>query len=287
MSEDGRNVVLQRYESTFSAPEYATEIWFNENASLWRTGCALDVETTGRHTDRDKVIEIGIRVFRFHRETGEVLAWGEGYSALEDPGEPLLPEIVRITGITDDQVRGKAIDWDRVRDLLQASAIVLAHNAAFDRPFLDRYVSVSQSKIWGCSFRQVNWAEKGFPSQKLEVLAIYHGFFNVAHRALADADALLHLLHMPDPALGTPYLKELLENARRPMCVVWALQSPIETKGVLRDRGYRWNTQQRVWSKLVYLNESDAEVQWLTDAVYDGSFCGRVEPLALHDGFKR
>ncbi len=286
MADDGESVLLRKYNGEFTAPDYATADWFAANPDLWRQGAALDVETTGRSSAVDKVIEIGIRVFRFHRETGEVLSRDEGYGALEDPGAPLTPEIVRITGITDEMLKGQKIDWAHVTSILEKSQIVVAHNASFDRPFIDKLLPISSSKIWGCSFRQVDWPEKGFPSQKLEILAIYHGFFCNAHRALADADTLLNLLQMPDPHTGTPYFKELLLNARRKMAIVSAVKSPIETKDELKNRGYRWDPEKRVWSKMIYLEEKEEEITWLTDAIYNGYYQGLVKELALSDSFK-
>lgn len=285
-SADGESVTLRRYHGEFAAPAYATPEWFTANPESWRVGAVLDVETTGMSHQSDKIIEIGIRAFRFHRDTGEILARDEGYGELQDPGEPLSPEITRITGITDAMVQGKQIDWTRAHALLDKAQIVIAHNASFDRPFVDKICAISGRKIWGCSFRYIDWRQKGFPSQKLEILAIYHGFFNDAHRALADADTVLHLLQMPDPNLGTPYFKELLGNARRRSALVIALNSPYETKSLLRERGYRWNSERKVWMLSLYADECETEKEWLTRNVYGGVFGGLVRELSLTDGFK-
>ncbi len=285
-SPDGESVVLHRYHGAFTAPDFVSDVWLEEHKDEWRWGAALDTETTGVDSLRDKIIEIGIRTFRFHRETGQILTRDEGYSELADPGEPLRPEIVRITGITDAMLAGKQIDWSRVQTILEQCHLILAHNAEFDRPFLDRYLPLSASKIWGCSFKQVDWAAKHFPSQKLEILAIYHGFYNDAHRALADADTLLHLLGMPDPESGDPYLKELLGNARRRQAVVFATQSPRETKDKLRERRYRWNTERRVWLKRIFMEEVEEEKIWLTREIYEGVYRGTVLELPLCDSFK-
>jgi DNA polymerase III subunit epsilon len=285
-SEDGESVTLKRYTGEFTPPSYVTNEWEQAHSDLVRTGAVLDVETTGRESKTDKIIEIGIRLFRFHKETGEILFRDDGYGELEDPGEPLRPEIVRITGITDEVLKGKRIDWSEVAARLEKAQIILAHNASFDRPFVDRKAPLSVSKIWGCSFKQIDWTSKGFPSQKLEILAIYHGFFSTAHRALADADALLHLLSMPDPQVGEPYLKELLENARKKQAHVSALYSPFETKDILKSRSYRWDTEKRVWSKLVFLEDVEVEKAWLAENVYSGRFRGEIRELDLIDNFK-
>ncbi len=286
MSDDGENVHLRHYHGEFKAPDFATQEWFSQNPDLWRTGAVLDTETSGVNAQKDEVIEIGIRLFRFHKESGQILSKEEGYGALQDPGFPLSAEITRITGITDEMVKGQAIDWERAHRLLDAAQIVVAHNAGFDRPFVDPRLPLSQKKIWGCSFRQIDWAAKGFPSQKLEILAIYHGFFCHAHRALADADTLLQLLGMESPVDGTVYLKELLQNAKRRLAHVFATYSPIETKDMLKARGYRWDTEKRVWSKLVYAEERESETSWLAEKVYGGNFRGMIRELELTETFK-
>lgn len=286
MSADGGQVVLKRYQGEFEAPAHATPEWFAAHPEQWRVGAVLDVETTGTQTASDKIIEIGIRLFKFDRQTGALLSRDEGYGALEDPGAPLSPEITRITGITDAMVAGQKIDWDKVGAMLDVAQVVIAHNASFDRPFIDRYVPSSARKIWACSFKQVDWTSKGFPSQKLEILSIYHGFFNSAHRALADADSLLHLLQMPNPDGTESYLGEVLRNARKKGALVVAQNSPFETKDLLRQRGYRWDTERRVWHRLICIDERQEEVDWLTQNVYSGNFRGVVRELGLADGFK-
>jgi DNA polymerase-3 subunit epsilon len=44
--------------------------------------------------------------------------------------------------------------------------------------------------------------------------------------------------------------------------------SAFRTKDVLRARGYRWNSQERVWWREVRDNELLAEQAWLATEVY-------------------
>lgn len=75
-------------------------------------GAALDVETTGLAVESDKIIELSIRRFRFD-PMGRITKLDRAYSWLEDPGEPLEPEIKRLTGLTGEQLMGCAIDGRR------------------------------------------------------------------------------------------------------------------------------------------------------------------------------
>ncbi len=286
-SSDGKTVTLHRLENHhFQFPEYFSPEWESSNFDLIRTGAVLDVETTGLNHTQDQIIEIGIRQFKFNRQTGEILSLGESYSGFQDPGVPLSKEVTVITGITDDMVRGKTIDWSNVDHLLNQSSIIIAHNAGFDRPFIDRVSSISPKKVWGCSFRQIDWEKKGYTSQKLEVLSIYHGFFNDSHRALSDSDSLVYLLSLKNQESNNPYLLELLNQARKTMVNVIASHSPFDSKDHLKNRNYRWDAPNRHWYKVIEKDELPEELKWLEEVVYLGTFKGRHQEILPVDQFK-
>lgn len=286
-SEDGKTVTLHRLEDCqLAIPEYATPAWLDQNADLVRIGAVLDVETTGLNHAADQVIEIGLRQFKFNKNTGEVLGLGKSYSEFQDPGRPLSPEIIALTGITDEMLAGKKIDWDEVGKLLHECVLVIAHNARFDRPFIDRKAQISKEKIWACSVKQIDWSVKGFFSSKLELLNIYHGFFTDSHRAINDVDALLYLLSHTDPATQKPYLAELTSNAKRLMTQVIASAAPFDSKEHLKSRGYNWDNTNRFWSKTIFKDDVPSEINWLEEIVYIGPFGGITRDIALADGFK-
>ncbi|MBU6154611.1 MAG: DNA polymerase III subunit epsilon [Bdellovibrionales bacterium] len=286
-SEDGETITLRKLkESDFRFPRYPTPEWEAQNADLIRTGVILDVETSGLRIDQSKIIEIGIRSFQFNRETGEVLSLIDSYSSFQDPGEPLSAEVKAITGITDEMIKDHKIDWSRVDSILDSAQIIVAHNAAFDRPFVDSLSGVSRQKIWGCSFKQIDWSKKGFPSQKLDLLSIFHGFFTDAHRALNDVDALLHLLSHTDSTRGSPYLLELLTEARRTTYQLMALSAPFESKDLLKSRGYRWDNPGKTWWKEIPQTELSLETEWLEEYVYSGAFRGKVIEIPPTEHFK-
>lgn len=98
-----------------------------------QTLIALDLETTGLDPERDAVIEIG--VVRFHGPRIEA-----EWSSLVNPGQPLAPLIVQLTGITDDML-AKAPRITQVLGDLQAfvgDLPILGHNIQFDLDFLRR-----------------------------------------------------------------------------------------------------------------------------------------------------
>ncbi len=286
-SGDGETITLRKLkEGDFRFPGYFTPEWHAANQDLVRTGVILDVETSGLKFGQSKIIEIGIRKFFFNRDTGEVLQRLDSYSGFQDPGEPLSAEVKAITGITDEMLKGRQIDWPAIESMLEGAQILIAHNAAFDRPFVDSLSKVSARKIWGCSLKQIDWTTKGFPSQKLDLLSVFHGFFTDAHRALNDADALLHLLSHKDSARGSPYLLELLTEARKTTCQLMALSAPFESKDLLKSRGYRWDNEGRTWWREVAQTDLGLETEWLEEYVYSGTFRGKVIEIPPTEHFK-
>ena len=286
-SQDGKTVTLKKLEDgTIQKPTYATPDWAKENQDLIRIGAVLDVETTGLNQTDDSIIELAVRQFLFNRASGDIIALGKSYTSFQDPGKPLSPEIINLTGITDEMVANQKIDWEQVQQILQESSVVIAHNARFDRPFIDRKSKVSSEKIWACSLKQIDWSKKGFTSSKLELLNIYHGFFTDSHRAINDVDALLYLLSLPDAESNQPYLQELLSNARRPMAQVIASGAPFESKDHLKGRIYFWDNTNRFWSKIIFKDEVLQETQWLEESVYIGPFRGIIRDIPLVDNFK-
>lgn len=286
-SNDGKSVTLNRLEGCpVQTPDYATDAWITANSDIVRSGLVLDVETTGLNQSEDQIIELGIRQFFFNRNTGEVLKLGADFNSFQDPGRPISAEITELTGITDEMVAGHHINWDEVNRLLEDASLVIAHNARFDRPFIDRKSKISKEKIWGCSIKQIDWSLKGFTSSKLELLNIYHGFFTDSHRAINDVDALLYLISLNDDRNNKPYLAELIHNARRPMTHVIASSAPFESKEHLKGRGYSWDNINRFWAKIIFKDDLKNEMVWLEESVYCGPFGGLVREIALADSFK-
>lgn len=168
----------------------------------------IDVETTGLDPSYDQVIEMAVVLFAFRRSTGEILGIVDTYTGLQEPTVPISPDAQRVHGISIRQVRGKRLDRQRIAAMIDRADILIAHNAAFDRRFVERLFPEAVGKPWYCSMRGIDWAGKGFPSKGLQqLLRDHHIHPGRAHRALDDAKAAVLLLGLGSPE---PYLKELL-----------------------------------------------------------------------------
>jgi DNA polymerase-3 subunit epsilon len=233
-------------------------------------GAIVDTETTGLDKASDRIIEFAMIIFEFDPATGQVYRITDIYDELEDPGMPIPPASTAVHGITDQMVAGKRIDDARVVALLQDVTLVIAHNAQFDRPFLEERLPVFAALPWGCSFQQINWSDEGMGSAKLEYLAYRLGFFFDAHRAQADCLALLEILQRPLPASGGMALTGLLRRAAAKDYRVYAIKAPFESKDLLKARAYRWDGDKKCWHKTLEGGLMKDELAWLKQNVYSG-----------------
>jgi len=240
-------------------------------------GVVLDTETTGFDPLNDRVIELGMLVFEFDPETGTVYRVTDVFDEMEDPGFPIPPETTAVHHITDEMVRGHRIDDAKVRALMDGVEVVIAHNAAFDRPFVEARWPLFEGLNWACSIKDIDWREEGFGSAKLEYLLSTQGYFYEAHRAETDCWALLTLLNHVLPQSQRTAMLALLETLNQAQQKVYAVGSPFETKDMLKARNYRWSAELRCWSRLVAGDQAlQDELSWLKRKVY-GERSARVE----------
>lgn len=233
-----------------------------------RVGVAVDVETTGLDRESDKIIELAIQRFRFDA-LGRVTQLGKARVWREDPGEPLDSRITRLTGLTDSDLAGKAIDDTAAVDILASADIIVAHNAAFDRPFIDRRLPAIAGKPWACSMAELDWLELGFDGRALGHLVSQCGWFYEGHRAENDILALIYLLAqgLPD---STTIMAKLMGASERPSYRINAVDAPFEAKDAFKARGYRWDPALRFWWKSCSNEEMEKERLWLEQSVYAG-----------------
>jgi DNA polymerase-3 subunit epsilon len=94
----------------------------------------LDTETTGFDPKTgDRLIEVGCI------EIMDLLPTGRTFHRLVNPERLIPPDAIRVHGITDDKVKDAPRFPEIVGDLMDfiGDAPVIAHNAQFDRNFID------------------------------------------------------------------------------------------------------------------------------------------------------
>ena len=240
-------------------------------------GVYVDCETTGFSPAHDEIIELAMLPFTYALDGRVVeVLHDEAEVHRNDPGRPLPAEITHLTGLTDDDVRGERIDAEAASALIEHSGLVVAHNARFDRPFVERVLPAARARPWACSRAEVPWTAEGFASQALHCLLCAYGVYaRDRHRALADCEAGVWLLAQRLPVSGESVLAAMRRRALTETVRLWAIRSAFETKEALRARGYRWmpemrNPIERAWWTEVEPDEVEAELAWLRETVYGG-----------------
>ena len=241
----------------------------------------LDTETTGLLHATDKIIELAMLLVQVDASSGLPFGPVEVFEGFEDPGMPIPAIAKEVTGISDEMVQGQRLNDAQVEALVASADLVVAHNAGFDRPFVEARFPVFAGKAWACSFADIDWKAAGAGSSKLSALAQDHGWFYDAHRAQVDCHALLQVLARPVPKATTTGLAQLIAAADSPSFKLRATGSPFESKDVLKARGYRWDAEAKVWfCTLADAQRLEDELVWLKAEVY-GQRSARVDIEAL------
>lgn len=277
-SEDYR--VLRRLKARSSfAPDIALPT---------KTGVLLDVETTGLNSRQDEIIELGMVKFTYLPD-GNIVRVLDTFSSFREPSGTIPPEVVDLTGITDDMVSGQSIDSEAVEAFVADAVIVIAHNAGFDRKFCERYWPVFAQKAWACSANEIDWRGNGFAGSRLAYLLAGVGLFHQAHRAVDDCHAMLEILASKLPKTNQPAFASLLEHARRKTVRIWAEQSPYELKDELKKRKYRWGDGSdggpRAWYVDVDEDQQADELNYLKGSVYLREVHLRTQAITAMDRY--
>lgn len=147
----------------------------------------LDTETTGLSFKTCALIEISAA-----KISGRKVL--ERFETFVDPKMPVPAEITRLTHIDDSDVQGAPSPQEAVAALADfvGGLPVLAHNATFDRTFIERVPGGREvSDTWIDTLSLSRIALPRLASHKLSRMAEAFGALPVTHRASDDVDALI------------------------------------------------------------------------------------------------
>ncbi len=170
----------------------ARALWGNADRSFDEEIIVFDLETTGLSPINCKITEIGAVLFR----DGEVV---ERFNALVNPGCPIPPNIVELTGITDEMVA----DCPPIEEVLPqflafvGDRLMVAHNANFDISFVRTAAEACGLPFNNDYLDTVALSRHLNPDlkrHKLDVLAEHYGLGDFDHhRACDDAEMLARI----------------------------------------------------------------------------------------------
>ncbi|NTU57577.1 MAG: 3'-5' exonuclease [Chlorobiaceae bacterium] len=162
--------------------------------TLADTVVVLDFETTGLSPEYgDRAIEIGaVRV-----EDGVIV---DRFQKLMNPGFRISSFIEGYTGITNDMLKREPCCEEVMAEFAGfiSGYNIVAHNASFDRRFLDSELKRLDMAYTGsccCSLLVSRRIYQDAPNHKLQTLVSHAGISPTGtfHRALADAEMTSHL----------------------------------------------------------------------------------------------
>ena len=153
-----------------------------------QTYVVFDIETTGLSPVTEKITEIGaVKI-----ENGEIT---ERFSQLINPQKPIPPNIVNLTGITDEMVADKPAIDTVLPEFLEfcKEAVVVAHNASFDTGFIRKAATDLSLDFHNKIADTLTLSRELFPDEKKHSLNVVAERMGVSlenhHRAVDDAEA--------------------------------------------------------------------------------------------------
>ncbi|CAD5372912.1 putative DNA polymerase III subunit epsilon [Rubrivivax sp. A210] len=207
----------------------------------------VDSETTGLDTEADEVIGLGILCVRVDRHRGRML--GVVGSAFEWQEPKVYTEAAQtLTQIPPRSLAGRRIDRSKIDALLAQTDLVVAHNAAFKRPFLEPLLPALSTLRWACSLADIDWqVGQGVPHPSIDMLLKIYSMGPTDKTPEGDCHALVRILTQPLPlpqSSETGFHRLIVESARVTVeCVIpdseQVAQAGLEALGFGRQ-GSRW-----------------------------------------------
>ena len=213
----------------------------------------LDVETTGLDPRQHDTCEIGAVLFSVrHRAAITQLSFLLPVAA--NPAQDLNGIDPALTLEPQPEAETRSL----FLAMLAAADALVAHNAAFDRGWIDAWLiaagidtTAAQGKPWICTCEGISWPGLK-PNPSLAALALAHGIpVWAAHRALTDCIYLAQILER------APDLEQRLAEGLLPRHLV-AADLPFARKDEAKAAGFRWVPEVKQWQRRCTAAEIDA-----------------------------
>ncbi len=202
----------------------------------------LDTETTGLDPSTGQCIEVAI--VRYSIQAHAVLdsvSWL--LHAESNPAEHInhIPASILL------DADSPAVVWPEVSGIAMSCDAVLAHNADFDRQWVESKELLAHPWIDTC--HAVDWPMQSKPGSSLITLALDHGLAVVdPHRALSDCLLLARLLSRV-AELGHD-VSAILERGLRPTATFQALVT-YDQRQAAKDAGFHWEAPKKQWLRKI------------------------------------
>jgi DNA polymerase-3 subunit epsilon len=169
-------------------------------------------------------------------------------------GVEIPPAITEITGITQEEYKQHGYYpqqvWGELRQMTEYADYYCAHNAPFDRGFLESFrdqLSIAYG-VESVAWPNAPWIDTkmdlNYPARKqkgdLTTMAAHHGFLNpFPHRALFDVLTMFKIADQYD-------WDETIKRQQSPTVEVQAVVTYDEREKA-KAEGFYWKADQKIW----------------------------------------
>ena len=232
----------------------------------------IDTETTGLNYQIEEIIEIAGVTLYVDKTTGETHSVELSFDYFREPVKRTISEeITNITGITWEMVCDKKVNYEHVLAVFRDADIIVAHNAQFDRPFVEALLPdlMELTTPWLCSCYDPDWPKLGFAKRGLEYLLHKKEYWYDAHLAINDCAAVGFLLHLyPD------VVKLLIDLSTIETYQLNLVKTPYGYNDGIKGMGFRWNGTKKHWVKSFSSTDEVVETRSNLQKLYGTSFSG-------------
>lgn len=169
---------------------------FKEGARENRKIVFIDTETTGLDPQKDELLSASFVECSYDAFDLSLVSLDRVTEEFREPSRPIPPKISALTGLTNDNLRGKKFNDQRIYAAIKDADYLIAHNADFDRTFLNAYDPIFNLHKWKCTLKDIEWNYYADPyiSRSLKSLCAHFGISYKAHNATNDALAMIYTL---------------------------------------------------------------------------------------------
>lgn len=221
----------------------------------------LDLETSGLDPHTDSVIEVGHVLWSVEHRT-IVECFSSLMSAESNDAQPF-------NDIPIEAARGcdRDIAWEILANGARAADVVLAHQADFDRAFVEAEPGkVSGNELglfetlqpllslpWVCTIEDFVWPRDDLAARSLVAIALAHGVAVMsAHRSINDCLLLSRLLERLGDEVDDR-LHLALQRAMRPK-ERFIARTAYRDKDLVKAAGFHWNGT--VWHRRMAVEDA-------------------------------